>query len=155
MIQSGAQAAPLKGRLTTLTAEVAALEGRIGALKTEVGTAAGAAAGDVAAAEAVAFVEQGTSTSSSRYASYAALLSGTGSLKATVADLETRMGVVNSDIQQLQNQVKGRVASLLESDSHLKSESAGSSLESRTIALEENVANAKTAVTNIEQVVVG
>ena len=41
MMQAGvsahSQAAPLKGRLVTLEAEVAGLEGRIGALKTEVG----------------------------------------------------------------------------------------------------------------------
>lgn len=171
MMQAGAaatlQAAPLKGRLATLTAEVASLEGRITALKTEVGVAAGGAGagGDAAApvAEAEALLEMGNlKGNSALFADYAAILhtkSDAGSLKVTVAELESKMATVNSNIQQLRNQVKGLAfseASLLATDAaKSSSESDGSTLESRTISLEREVADARTQVTSIEQVVVG
>merc|ERR1712217_419620 len=81
------------------------------------------------------------------------------SLKETVATLETKMGVVKRDIQMLQNQVSGNAfsaPSLLATDAEkVEAHSDGSSLESRTIALEKAVSLARSQVTSIEQVVVG
>merc|ERR1712003_168390 len=97
------------------------------------------------------------STSSSLYADYSALLrskTDADSLKQTVGDLETRMGKVKSDIQTLENQVSGNAfsaESLLATDAQVKRDS-GSSLESRTVSLESEVADARTRVTSIEQV---
>merc|ERR1712194_162657 len=113
MIQAGAsassQAAPLKGRLVTLEAEVAGLEGRIGALKTEVGATAGAAP------EAPALLEKDhIEERTALFADYASLLrdhSDLGSLASTTSDLEAKMAAVLSDIQQLHNQVSGNAFS--------------------------------------------
>lgn len=161
MIQAGAsassQAAPLKGRLVTLEAEVAGLEGRIGALKTEVGATAGAAA------EAPALLEKDNiEERTALFADYASLLrdhSDLGSLASTTSDLEAKMATVRSDIQQLHNQVSGNAfsaPSLLSTyATKVASQSEGSSLESRIVALEHEVGNARTQVTSIEQVVVG
>merc|ERR1712039_386467 len=99
---------------------------------------------------------QGVSASASRYEDYSTLIRSKGdgdSLKETVADLESRMGVIKSDIQTLQNQVAGNAftAESLLATGAQKSE--GSSLESRTVALENEVEDARTSVSSIEQVV--
>merc|ERR1712194_794649 len=115
--------------------------------------------------ESVALMEKDIKThdaiaTSSLYADYSALLrskTDAESLKETVGDLETRMGKVKSDVQMLGNQVSGNAFS---AESWLATgvqvqKVSGSSLESRTVALEGEVADARTRVTSIEQVVVG
>merc|ERR1719188_972393 len=80
--------APLKGRLVTLTAEVAGLEARIGVLKTQVGGLGGAAAETPAA----------LMETSKLLAAYKALLHSKGDdLSSTVTELETKMHTVESD----------------------------------------------------------
>merc|ERR1712039_208285 len=96
------------------------------------------------------------------FADYAGMLrskSDATTLKATVSELEGKMAKLKSNIQQLQNQVRGNGS---QSSSLLAIGAAkagvaprGSSLESRTEALENDVSTARTDVTSIEQVVVG
>merc|ERR1712060_782737 len=98
---------------------------------------------------------------SSLFAGYASLLrshSDLGTLLSTCSELETKMPTVKSDIQLLQNQVRGDSASaLLETDvSKMTSrDSVASSLESRVNTLEKEVAESRTQVTSLEQKVVG
>merc|ERR1712039_610462 len=155
-----AQAAPLKGRLVTLEAEVAGLEGRINTMKAEVGATAGGGA-EVAP---TLLEKEKKEHNSALFGDYLALLrsgSDLASLTATISDLEGKMATVKSDIQFLENQVKGNAfafaaQSLLETKNDKTSSGLkGSSLESRTVALEDEVANARTRVTAIEQAVVG
>merc|ERR1712151_423611 len=140
---------PIKGRLVTLEAEVAGLESRIEVLKKEVG--ANPLAGDGAGGEA-ALLER------KAYADYAKLIRSKGDdLMSTVAELETKMHAVESDIQELENHVKGNLFSApsLLSIASEKEDGVGVSLESRTTALEHAVSVARTRVTSLEQTVVG
>merc|ERR1712176_951423 len=75
-----------------------------------------------------------------------------GDIKSTVADLESRTASLKSNIQLLENQVRGNApleASLLTIDA------TGSSLASRTVALEKEVAIMRTKVSSLEQTVAG
>ena len=123
----------------------------------------GATAGAAPAVESPALLEQQVIEKDvALFRDYTILLrahSDLGSLASTTSELEAKMATVQSDIQTLHNQVAGNAfsaPSLLETEAtKVGSQSAGSSLESRIVALEHEVENARSQVTSIEQVVVG
>merc|ERR1712083_443349 len=96
------------------------------------------------------------------YADYAKALrlhEDLASLTSTTTELEAKMSAIHSDIQTLHNQVSGNAfeaPSLLSTQTaKADSKGAGSSLQSRVVALEHEVEQARTQVTSIEQTVVG
>jgi len=139
-------APPLKGRVVTLEAEEVSLENRVSILMETVGMTA----------EAAALLEKGEP-----YTRYMSLLhsQGEGSLKEAVGELETKVVALNSKILSLENQVAGNAftaPSLLEKASKKTGQSGdGASLTSRIVALEEEVAKARSRVTSLEQTVSG
>merc|ERR1712083_249729 len=91
-----------------------------------------------ASAAAAALLDKG-------FVAYASLLRAKGDdLESTVAELESKMEVVERDIQTLESQVSGKLASLLSTSGE-----RGISIEDRVAQLEREVSMARTRVTAI------
>jgi chromosome segregation ATPase len=138
--------APLKGRITTALAEVASLQGRVDVLMSDVGV------GSVA-------LEKDTATNkvldkTALYARYKELLHTKkyeeGAIKDDVATLENDCADLKSKILMLENQVQGGTSLLAK-----VSEDPITSLSSRVVAVEKDIADFRTRVSSLEQVVAG
>jgi cell division septum initiation protein DivIVA len=142
--------APLKGRVTTALAEVASLQERVDALMQDVGVGAVALQKETATAPATNTVLDKTAL----YARYKELLHTKkyeeGAIKDDVATLENDCADLKSKILMLENQVQGGTSLLAK-----VSEDPTTSLSSRVEAVETDIADFRTRVSSLEQVVAG
>jgi uncharacterized protein YceH (UPF0502 family) len=142
--------APLKGRITTAMAEVESLQGRVDVIMTEVGV--NGAGLEAMQKDIETLYKTKVLGKAALLARYKELLhskkTDEASLKEDVATLEANCAELKINILMLENQVQG--ASLID-----KGSDSPTSLSSRVEAVEKEIADYRTRVTSLEQVVAG